>query len=172
MLTKQKFDELNKEAPTNYEDRKLYFGSEWENLSQYQQRHAADGGEILDPTPIEAAAEALRLPSIQDQIRRVVEEELSKRAGDLGMETIDEANDFVVEDEPELTSPYELKEMTDEQPLGNPEKKTDEIAGAKTKNVISPEKKVSNKTNSQAGSARPKGKPEPAQPDESEENDE
>lgn len=75
------------------------------------------GREVPDPRPVEWPL-GLKAPlSIQDEIKRYVRAELSQAAGGAGFETFEEADDFDVDDEELLTSPYELQEMQEERPL-------------------------------------------------------
>lgn len=66
------------------------------------------GREVLDPTPVSMPVGFKRPMSIQEQIRILVKTELSRKAHEEGNETFDEADDFVIGDEPELRSRYEL----------------------------------------------------------------
>lgn len=68
------------------------------------------GHEVLDTTPVARAVSIARPPSIQEQIRRYVQTELSRQAVEAGEESFEEADDFDVGDEPELRSRYELDE--------------------------------------------------------------
>ena len=53
-----------------------------------------DVGEILDPTPVELPADAEHPPSIQEEMKRFIREELSKIAVLNGQESFDQADDF------------------------------------------------------------------------------
>lgn len=67
-----------------------------------------NGHEIPDPRPM-AAPLHIRVPeTLAQQIQRMVRSELSQRAADQGHETFEEADDFDVGDDEELSSPYEL----------------------------------------------------------------
>lgn len=57
------------------------------------------GREIPEGGPIEWPLGLRRPLSIQDEIRRFVQVELSRQASSQGYETLDEANDFEVEDD-------------------------------------------------------------------------
>lgn len=69
-----------------------------------------NGREILDPTPVARTVGFERPPSMQELIQRYVRTELSRQAGQAGEETFEEADDFDVDDDPELKSPYEVDE--------------------------------------------------------------
>lgn len=80
-----------------------------------------DGKEIIDPLPLFQAVTPRPL-TIKEQIQRLMKVELSRQAGEAGMETIEEANDFDVEDEFDSDEPlgnYVL--MEDELPVSAPE---------------------------------------------------
>lgn len=61
-----------------------------------------------DPTPLAIPVNFRRPPSIEEMIQKYVRTELSTRAQDQGAETFEEADDFDVDDDPELRSPYEI----------------------------------------------------------------
>lgn len=68
------------------------------------------GHEVPDDTPVAMPVGFRKPESLQDQIRRLVRNELSARAMDQGLETFEEADDFDVEDDNhgEFTSKHEL----------------------------------------------------------------
>jgi len=68
------------------------------------------GRERPDQTPHTLAVDGLRRPeSLDDMVRRLVRHEMFQRAAAAaGHETFEEADDFDVDDDPELKSPYEL----------------------------------------------------------------
>lgn len=72
------------------------------------------GQEIPDPTPVELPLGFRRPPSIHELIKAAVRDEMSREAESQGMETFDEADDFDVDDDEEINSPYELTEMQEE----------------------------------------------------------
>lgn len=72
------------------------------------------GHEVPDPTPVEVPLHLRRPASIQDDIKRMVREELSRAAADAGEETFEEADDFSVDDDPDPFSQYELSAMQEE----------------------------------------------------------
>ncbi|AXH73385.1 MAG: hypothetical protein [Microviridae sp.] len=71
-------------------------------------RHDAKGHEVLDKTPVAVPVGWSPPPSLQETIKRLIRHELSAKADSIGYETYDEADDFDVDDDPELKSPYEL----------------------------------------------------------------
>lgn len=74
-----------------------------------------NGLESLDPTPMQIPAGIRRPRSIQEKVKDMVRYELSRVAGQEGHETWEEADDFVVGDEPELMSPYQLSDEQEQQ---------------------------------------------------------
>lgn len=78
------------------------------------------GGEILDSQRMFVAVKSSE--SSIDRIRRVVRQELSRRAYDEGMESWEEANDFDIEDPWDSyhteDTIYERQGMVDEFPIG------------------------------------------------------
>lgn len=68
------------------------------------------GRERPDQTPHTLAVDGLRRPeSLDDMVRRLVRHEMFQRAAaQAGHETFEEADDFDVDDDPDLKSPYEL----------------------------------------------------------------
>lgn len=66
------------------------------------------GWEVPDPTPIARPVGWKEPESLQDMIARLVRGEISRQAAAAGAETFEEADDFDVDDDPELKSPYEL----------------------------------------------------------------
>lgn len=78
--------------------------------------------ETPDPTPMAVPARIARLgePSHVADVRRLVEQYLSQRAHDEGHETIDEADDLEIEDDPDALpwSRYEIQEMHEDAPPG------------------------------------------------------
>lgn len=67
------------------------------------------GREILDDKPAALPVGFQRPPSLQDQIRSLVRNELSRRASDQGFETFEESDDFEVGDDFDPKSPWELR---------------------------------------------------------------
>lgn len=77
------------------------------------------GGEILDTQRVFVAAPSGE--SQIDRIKRVVRQELSRRAHDVGFETFEESNDFDIDDPWDTyhtwDSLYERQAMVDEYPV-------------------------------------------------------
>lgn len=74
------------------------------------------GREINNPVPLEVEVGPKKV-CINDEIRRVVATEISKRAMEMGKESYEEANDFDVDDDfekSEIRSQYEI--MDDDYP--------------------------------------------------------
>lgn len=69
--------------------------------------HTEDGREIPSNKPIAPPPGWFKAPSMVDQVRALVAGELSKRAGEQGYETAEEADDFEVGDDYDPRSPYE-----------------------------------------------------------------
>lgn len=74
------------------------------------------GFEIPDPKPMALPVGFVAPPTLTEMVRNLVRYEVSRAAASEGEETWEEADDFVVGDEPELQSPYELD---DEQQSGS-----------------------------------------------------
>lgn len=91
-----------------------------------------EGPEVPDPTPIEIPAQHHRPESLTNQMRRLIRQELSQAAQAEGQESFDEFDDLDVdEDEPDLTTPYTVIEMRDEDPslLLEPENGSEDPTG-------------------------------------------
>lgn len=76
------------------------------------------GREVLDPTPIEVPLSFRRPLTMQEEIQRMVRQELSRAAESSGFESFEESDDFDVEDDDDLVfmSPYEIREMAHDGP--------------------------------------------------------
>lgn len=61
-----------------------------------------------DPTPVAPPIGYVPEVSMFDRVRDMVRREMSKAADEQGFETFEEADDFDVDDDAELKSPYEL----------------------------------------------------------------
>lgn len=83
------------------------------------------GREVPDPRPVEWPADLRRPLTIQEEIQRFVRVELSKVAAEDGMETFEESDDFVVDDEEEYVSPYEMTEMQEERAFSPAERSSE-----------------------------------------------
>lgn len=73
-------------------------------------RHDELGREVPDPRPVSVPHGWQRPLTLQEEIRRYIRVEMSKQAAQDGEETFEEADDFDVEDEDDLASPYEIPE--------------------------------------------------------------
>lgn len=69
--------------------------------------------EYPDPTPVEVPVAFVAPPSIQEMIATYVRSEMLL-AGQVDHESWDEANDFDVDEDPEMRSSYEMHEMQEE----------------------------------------------------------
>lgn len=78
----------------------------------------AEGREVLDTTPVEMPLNYRHPPSMAEMIRTAIRQEMSQQAAASGMESFEEADDFVVDEEDEFVSPYQLTEMQEEIPSG------------------------------------------------------
>ena len=75
-------------------------------------RHAKDPS---DPTPLEAAVPFDRPLSLHEEMKRFIRDEVSARMSDHGIETLEESDDFNIDDdEAEPFSPYQLSEMQED----------------------------------------------------------
>lgn len=70
-----------------------------------------DGYEIPDPVPLARHFSIQAEETLADKIKRMVRFELSQQVKEVA-ETWEEADDFDVGDDPELSSPYELSDDT------------------------------------------------------------
>lgn len=69
------------------------------------------GRQIPDPRPVEWPTGLSRPPSLQDEIKRFVRMELSRQAADQGVESFEEADDFDLDEDPDVVprTAYELE---------------------------------------------------------------
>ncbi|AXL14884.1 hypothetical protein [Microviridae sp.] len=67
-------------------------------------------GEIPDTTPIEVGEHQKPL-TLREEMRRFIIQEVSTAAEQHGVESFEEADDFDVEEETDLTSPYTVQEL-------------------------------------------------------------
>lgn len=72
--------------------------------------------EYPDPTPVEVPLGYRRPPTLQEEISRIVRQQMSQQAAAEGFETFEEADDFEVDDDPDPLSAYEMLEMAPEGP--------------------------------------------------------
>lgn len=95
---------------------------------------AEDGGEIFNPIPAVEIVEGLRPLTLQEQVKRILQIEINRKAKGMGVETLEESMDLDVdEDEGEPLSGYEYEEMTDENPYNNnvlPESEANDETGS------------------------------------------
>lgn len=75
-----------------------------------------NGHETPNPKPHDLDV-GLRPPSLQEQIQRLVRNELSNQVQNQGAETFDEANDFDVPEDDDPISPYVIHDMVEEEPI-------------------------------------------------------
>lgn len=71
--------------------------------------------EYPDPTPVHIPGKTDRPAplSLREEMQRYIRQQVSQMAEQQRMETFEEADDFEVEEEPDLTSPYTVQEMND-----------------------------------------------------------
>jgi len=82
-----------------------------EVLDHKGRRLTPEGREILDPTPVAPPVGYKKQPSMADHIRDMVRSErLRQEAEAAGAESFEEADDFDVDDDPEISTPYEVYE--------------------------------------------------------------
>lgn len=67
-----------------------------------------EGAEITDPVPMELPVKLRTTPDAIVDIKRLVRDEVSRLAEANGLESFDEADDFDVGDDEEISSPYQL----------------------------------------------------------------
>ena len=70
--------------------------------------------EIPDPRPLEAAISTESPLSLRDEMKRFIRQEFSRQAEVQGEESIEDADDFDIEDDDMLYSPHEYKELQDD----------------------------------------------------------
>lgn len=90
-----------------YDDR--FEGISDDQLDHKKKPLNPDGSEILDPTPMEPPIGYVRAPSLAEQIRAmVISEKLRLETEAAGAESFEEADDFMVDDDFDPTTPYEV----------------------------------------------------------------
>lgn len=82
----------------------------WQLVIDYR----TDGKEYPDQTPIEVPLNMKKPESLRDTMRRFIREEFSREAVMSEKESFEEANDFDIDDETDLLSPYEITDMEPE----------------------------------------------------------
>lgn len=70
--------------------------------------------EMPDQRPVEWPAGIGRPKTIQEMIQETIRVQMSREAAAGGMETFEEADDFDVDDEEDMSSPYEMREMPED----------------------------------------------------------
>lgn len=111
-------------GPSNSNDRRLRIvvsahqgvAVETEGLWMFHVEPLPQRGEYNSGIPVELGLPEDRPLSLRDEMMRFIRAEMSRQAEDTGQETFEEANDFDV-GEDEWTSPYELIDMVDEEPV-------------------------------------------------------
>lgn len=74
--------------------------------------------DAADPRPVDIPAELKRPETMDEKIKRIIATEIQAKALDYGLESLEESEDFDVDDDDGLPeSPYELKEMKSEYPV-------------------------------------------------------
>lgn len=67
------------------------------------------GRQVPDPRPVEVPVGLKRPLTLQEEIKRFVRSELSTRAAAEGVETFEEADDFELDEDPDLVHPTEYE---------------------------------------------------------------
>lgn len=80
------------------------------------------GRELPDSTPLELPSGMKQPESLESIMKRMIAVHASRAAGEAGMETFEEANDFEVEDDDEPITQYEYHGMKEEVPREQSEK--------------------------------------------------
>lgn len=70
--------------------------------------------EYPDPTPVHIPGKSDIPPplTLREEMRRFVREEVSRAAANHEVETFEEADDFEIDEEPDLTTPYSVRYLT------------------------------------------------------------
>lgn len=113
------------------------------------------GEELPDDTPIDLPLKFKRPPSLQEQIKSMVQRELSQVAAEQGFESFEESDDFDVDDENEIRSVHELTPMQEDVRYARPDKSVLDKRDGKEDDVATPELKADLKEKSDG---RPSGK--------------
>lgn len=101
----------------------------WEKLKAICSKHPKgrpydDKGQFYpDPTPVAPPIGYTPEQSMFDRMRELVRREISQGAAQEGFETMEEADDFVIDDDVEPFSPYEVivEQALPDGPVVNPE---------------------------------------------------
>lgn len=75
---------------------------------------AENSAEVLDPTPVEVGNHERPL-TLREEMRRFIIQEMSQTAQAHQAESFEEADDFEIEEEPDLSSQYTLQQMAPEE---------------------------------------------------------
>lgn len=84
--------------------RRLIKAAEWLGIIRKQ---TEDGKEIVDNKPLAIPAGFRRPPTLQEQVARLVERDISARAAAVGEESWEEANDFDIDEDFDPSTPWE-----------------------------------------------------------------
>jgi hypothetical protein len=66
-----------------------------------------NGREIPDPRPLRLPAGFKKPETLAEQVQRLVRTHISREAAESGHETFEESEDFDVDDDPDISTPYE-----------------------------------------------------------------
>ena len=90
-------------------------------------------GEVPDPVPMEVPVE-FEARDLRDEVMNYVREVLSQQMADDGMESLEEANDFEMDDEDDhlIVSPYEYEELDSDNSLENRDLERDNVSRGTT----------------------------------------
>lgn len=80
------------------------------------------GHEVPDPRPVARPLHVDVPETLAEMIQRMVRSQVSRQAEAVGFETFEDADDFDVGDDEELSSPYELSDSNFEVDHGNERK--------------------------------------------------
>lgn len=78
------------------------------------------GREIPDPTPAPHRSQFTRVNNLVLGMQRFIQEELSRQADAMGMDTEEEANDFEIDDENDTWTAYEEEDYRASNPDPSP----------------------------------------------------
>lgn len=89
-------------------------------MATYNERNE----EVLDTTPVEMPIGYERPESLASMIARMINStELQRAAQKQGLETFEESDDFDMDDDGEMVSPYQLTDMQEDKPYVQPAQK-------------------------------------------------
>lgn len=95
------------EAVTNRDKARMPLWAYLDKL--FRKRQTVDGAELPDPRPMAPPVGFVKQPSMVDIIREQVRAEVSRAAAANGYETLEESDDFYIEDDDDPSSPYEME---------------------------------------------------------------